>query len=163
VTTSDPRLDLKSQATAISNAIGSLHREHCGRGADRIRTLIHPELVMTTLEDCFTTVERKMIAEGAFSQVRETRTMFQDWMRPHFVDSVEAATGRKVKALEELDSHFWIGRNSGVWKRPRSTDETRGRGLALIRALMSEVEVHVRNRRTVLRMRKDLSPAPAEL
>jgi uncharacterized protein YbcI len=99
VTTSDPRLDLKSQATAISNAIGSLHREHYGRGADRIRTLIHPELVMTTLEDCFTTVERKMIAEGAFSQVRETRTMFQDWMRPHFVDSVEAATGRKVKAF----------------------------------------------------------------
>ena len=24
-----------------------------------------------------------MIAEGAFVQVRETRTMFQDWMRPH--------------------------------------------------------------------------------
>jgi uncharacterized protein YbcI len=99
VTTSEARLDLKNQATAISNAIGSLHREHYGRGANRIRTLIHPELVVTTLEDCFTTVERRMIAEGAFSKVRETRTMFQDWMRPHFVDSVEAATGQKVRAF----------------------------------------------------------------
>jgi uncharacterized protein YbcI len=99
VTTSEARLDLKSQATSISNAIGSLHREHYGRGADRIRTLIHPEVVVTTLEDCFTTVERKMIAEGAFTQVRQTRTMFQDWMRPFFVDAVEAATGRKVRAF----------------------------------------------------------------
>jgi uncharacterized protein YbcI len=99
VTTSEARPDLKTQATAISNAIGSLHREHYGRGADRIRTVIHPELVVTTLEDCFTTVERRMIAEGAFPKVRETRTMFQDWMRPSFIDAVETATGRKVKAF----------------------------------------------------------------
>jgi uncharacterized protein YbcI len=96
---SEARTDLKGQATAISNVIGSLHREHYGRGADRIRTVIHPELVMTTLEDCFTTVERKMVAEGAFLQVRETRTMFQDWMRPRFVEGVESATGRKVRAF----------------------------------------------------------------
>jgi uncharacterized protein YbcI len=99
VTPSEARPDLKTQATAISNAIGSLHREHYGRGADRIRTLIHPELVVTTLEDCFTTVERKMIAEGAFTQVRETRTMFQDWMRPFFIEAVGTATGRKVRAF----------------------------------------------------------------
>ena len=98
MTTPEARLEVKNQSAAISNAIGSLHRQHYGRGADRIRTVIHPELVVTTLEDCFTTVERKMIAEGAFSQVRETRTMFQDWMRPSFIDAVETATGRKVKA-----------------------------------------------------------------
>jgi len=97
--------DLKSQATTISNGIGSLHREHYGRGADRIRTLIHPELVTTTLEDCYTTVERRMIAEGAFVQVRETRTMFQDWMGPNFIEIVEAATGRKVKAFFSQVSH----------------------------------------------------------
>jgi uncharacterized protein YbcI len=67
--------DAKSKATAISNGIGALHREHYGRGADRIRTVLHGNLVVTTLEDCFTPVEKKMIAEGAFTQVRETRTM----------------------------------------------------------------------------------------
>jgi uncharacterized protein YbcI len=91
--------DLKGQSTAISNGIASLHREHYGRGADRTRTLIHQDVVMTRLEDCFTTVEKKMIAEGAFGQVRETRTMFQDWMRPAFSEIVENATGRKVRAF----------------------------------------------------------------
>jgi uncharacterized protein YbcI len=91
--------DLKSQSTAISDGIAALHREHYGRGADRTRTLIHQDVVMTRLEDCFTTVEKKMIAEGAFGQVRETRTMFQDWMRPRFTEIVENATGGKVTAF----------------------------------------------------------------
>jgi uncharacterized protein YbcI len=99
VASSSSGTDLRSQATAISNGIGSLHREHYGRGADRIRTAIHPELVATVLEDCFTPVEKMMIAEGAFSNVRETRTMFQDWMGPTFIQIVEEATGRKVRAF----------------------------------------------------------------
>lgn len=105
MTESTAGTDLKRQATAISNGIGSLHREHYGRGADRIRTIIHPELVATTLEDCFTPVERRMIAEGAFAQVRKTRTMFQDWMGPHFIEVVESATGRHVKAFFSQVGH----------------------------------------------------------
>jgi uncharacterized protein YbcI len=97
--------DLKSQSIAISNGIGALHREHYGRGADRIRTLIHQDVVLTRLEDCFTTVEKLMIEEGAFAQVRETRTMFQDWMRPSFTEIVEAATGRKVVAFFSQVAH----------------------------------------------------------
>jgi uncharacterized protein YbcI len=97
--------DFKSQSTAISNGIGAMHREHYGRGADRIRTLIHQDMVMTTLEDCFTTVEHRMVAEGAFLAVRETRTMFQDWMRPRFTEIVEEATGRRVRAFFSQVTH----------------------------------------------------------
>jgi uncharacterized protein YbcI len=97
--------DLKTQSTAISNGIGAVHREHYGRGADRIRTLIHKDAVLTTLEDCFTTVEKRMIAEGAFIQVRQTRTLFQDWMRPNFTEIVENATGRKVAAFFSQVAH----------------------------------------------------------
>jgi uncharacterized protein YbcI len=97
--------DPKSQSTAISDGIGAVHREHYGRGSERIRTLVHRNLVMTTLEDCFTTVERKMIAEGAFPTVRETRTMFQDWMEPRFKDIVEQATGRDVRAFFSQVTH----------------------------------------------------------
>jgi uncharacterized protein YbcI len=60
---------------------------------------------MTTLEDCFTVVEKKMIDEGAFKQVRETRIMFQDWMRPRFTEVVEDATGRKVRAFFSQVAH----------------------------------------------------------
>ena len=102
---SSSQTDLKGQSTAISNGIGSLHREHYGRGADRIRTVIHRDAVATTLEDCFTTVEHKMVAEGALLKVRETRTMFQDWMGPSFIEIVEAATGRKVRAFFSQVSH----------------------------------------------------------
>jgi uncharacterized protein YbcI len=97
--------DLKSQAIAISNGIGSLHREHYGRGADRIRTTIQPDFAITVLEDCFTTVEKKMVSEGAFDQVRETRIMFQDWMRPTFIEIVEKAAGRTVRAFFSQVSH----------------------------------------------------------
>ena len=97
--------DLKSQATAISDGIAAMHREHYGRGADRTRTLIHQDVVMTRLEGCFTTVEKRMIAEGAFPQVRETRTMFQDWMRPRFTEIVEDATGRRVAAFFSQVTH----------------------------------------------------------
>lgn len=97
--------DLKRQSTTISDAIGALHREHYGRGADRIRTRIHDDTVATTLEDCFTTVERKMVAEGAFAQVRETRTLFQDWMGATFVEVVEQTTGRAVRAFFSQVTH----------------------------------------------------------
>jgi uncharacterized protein YbcI len=94
-----------SQARAISNGIGAVHREHYGRGPDRVKTVIHAELVATSLEDCFTTVEKRMIAEGEFLRVRETRTMFQDWMGPRFIEIVEDATGRKVRAFFSQVAH----------------------------------------------------------
>ena len=105
MTTQKARTERKQQATTISNGIGSMHREHYGRGADRIRTVIHPGLVATTLEDCYTTVERRMIAEGAFVQVRATRTIFQDWMGPRFIEIVETTTGQKVKAFFSQVAH----------------------------------------------------------
>jgi uncharacterized protein YbcI len=96
---STPQLDRQAAARAISSGIGAMHRQHYGRGADRIRTSVDGGLVVTTLEDCYTTVEKRMIAEGEFARVRETRTMFQDWMGPAFIEIVEKATGQKVKAF----------------------------------------------------------------
>lgn len=80
-----PSEDLRRQGRAISDGIAAMHREHYGRGADRVTTQVSDGLVLTVLEDCFTTVETRMIAEGEFPQVRATRTLFQDWMRPKFV------------------------------------------------------------------------------
>ena len=62
-------------------------------------TRIHSDHALTSLEDCYTAVERRMIDEGQFLRVRETRTMFQDWMAPQFIAIVEEATGRTVRAF----------------------------------------------------------------
>lgn len=45
--------------------------------------------------------------------------------------------------------------NEGDWRQP-SKNDGRGRGLALMAALMSELEIHAESRRTTVRMRKDL-------
>ena len=90
------KADGRLPATAISNGISALHREHYGRGANRSRTHINNDFVVTVMEDPFTKVEKTMIAQGAFEIVRETRTRFQDWMGPSFIKIVEEATGRKV-------------------------------------------------------------------
>jgi uncharacterized protein YbcI len=94
-----PPTDKNDAPLTISNGIAAMHREHYGRGADRVRTTIHKDTVLTRLEDCYTTVERKMIAEGEFVRVRETRMMFQDWMGATFIQIVESATGRPVRAF----------------------------------------------------------------
>jgi anti-sigma regulatory factor (Ser/Thr protein kinase) len=77
------------------------------------------------------------------------------------IEHAELGSEVTVKGVHDEGSVLVIVTNSGVWKRPRSTDELRGRGLALMQALMSEVEIKARHHRTVLRMRKDLASAPA--
>jgi uncharacterized protein YbcI len=91
--------DMKAQATLISNEIASLHCEHYGRGAGRVRTVIHRDYVATVLEEPYTPAERLAIANGEFRQVREMRTLFQDWMRVAFTKAVEEATGRPVRTF----------------------------------------------------------------
>jgi uncharacterized protein YbcI len=89
----------QKQSTAISNGIAALHREHYGRGAERVRTVVHADYVVTLMEDPFTPAERLTISKGEFRQVREMRTMFQDWMRVSFSKVVEDATGRPVSGF----------------------------------------------------------------
>lgn len=89
-------MPLQKQSTAISNGIARLHREHYGRGAGSVRTVVHADYVVTLMDDPFTPAEKLTIGKGEFRQVRETRTMFQDWMRVPFSELVEEATGRSV-------------------------------------------------------------------
>lgn len=87
------------QSAAISNAITRLHREHYGRGATSTRTIMQRNFVVCFLEDIYTPVERTLIESDRRDAVRETRNIFQDAMSTKFIESVEAATGRKVIAF----------------------------------------------------------------
>jgi uncharacterized protein YbcI len=91
--------DRGSQAASISNAISRLHREHYGRGATTARTIIQRDYVVCFLDDIYTPVERTLIEDGRSDDVRNTRQLFQQAMRPNFVEAVEAATGRKATAF----------------------------------------------------------------
>jgi uncharacterized protein YbcI len=88
--------DRGRQLTAISNGITRLHREHYGRGATTVRTIMQRNFVVCMLEDIYTPLERTLIEAGRTDSVRETRAIFQDTMRPYFMQVVEEALGRKV-------------------------------------------------------------------
>jgi uncharacterized protein YbcI len=91
--------DQGRQATAVGNAISRLHREHYGRGATTVRTVINREHVVAFLSDIYTPVERTLIEAGSGETVKETRQAFQMAMRAMFSEAVEEIMGRKVVAF----------------------------------------------------------------
>jgi uncharacterized protein YbcI len=91
--------DRGRQAASISNAITRMHRDHYGRGATTVRTILQRNYVVCFLEDIYTPVERTLIEAGRLEAVRETRNIFQDAMSLRFREAVEDATGRTVIAF----------------------------------------------------------------
>jgi len=73
-----------------------LHREHYGRGATSVRTVIQRDYVISFLNDIYTPVERTLIEAGSQQTVKETRQAFQMAMRGMFTEAVEEIMGRKV-------------------------------------------------------------------
>jgi uncharacterized protein YbcI len=87
------------RATAISNAMTKLHREHHGRGPDSVRTILGEDDVICFLEDIYTPSERTLVEAGELQAVCEARHAFQRAMESRFVDAIEGATGRTVRAF----------------------------------------------------------------
>ncbi|MGA9762917.1 MAG: Na-translocating system protein MpsC family protein [Gaiellaceae bacterium] len=86
-------------ASAISKAMTQMHREHYGRGATSVRTVISHDHVVSFLEDILTPMERTLVDAGEVEPVREARLAFQRAMRVRFIETIENATGRKVRAF----------------------------------------------------------------
>jgi uncharacterized protein YbcI len=92
-------ISVGSASTAISNGLSKLHREYFGRGPDAIRTMIGHDHVITFLENLYTPSERTLLDAGETETVVQSRLAFQRAMKAKFIDCVEQATGRKVRAF----------------------------------------------------------------
>ena len=57
------------------------------------------DFVLVVLEDVFTTAERTLVAAGRADEVKQARDAFNEIMRDQFVDAIESATGRRVRAF----------------------------------------------------------------
>jgi len=95
----EPLAGRASPGTLISNGMSRLHRDYYGRGPDSVRTIVGQDYVISFLEELYTPVERTLIDAGEVEAVRETRLAFQRAMRDRFVECVEDATGRTVRAF----------------------------------------------------------------
>ena len=75
-----------------------------------------------------------------------------------------ARTGSEltVRAVRDENKVIIVVTNSGEWKPSRSLEEMRGRGLILMKQVMTDLEIQVRSQNTVVRMRRDLSVSAAD-
>jgi len=75
-----------------------LHMRFYGRGPTKAKTHLADDIVVCVLWNGFTTVEETLIAQGESDAVRTFRRTFQSAMESQFIEVVEEATGREVKA-----------------------------------------------------------------
>ncbi len=83
----------------ISNGMARIHRDAYGRGADKVRTIVQGDFVVSFLDGIYTPAERTLIDAGEREVVSLTRLAFQRAMQAEFTGLVEEATGRKVAAF----------------------------------------------------------------
>jgi len=84
----------------VSNAMTRIYKDVYGRGPTKVRThFAGPDLLVTSLEDSMTRIERAMADAGEYERLRELRIHFQYLRRDDFIGSVERITGRKVRAF----------------------------------------------------------------
>jgi uncharacterized protein YbcI len=84
----------------LSNAMVQLYKELFGRGPTKARTsYAGPDLLVTTLENSLTRIERTMAEAGEYERLRDLRMHFQYLGEDNFVGIVERITGRKVRAF----------------------------------------------------------------
>jgi uncharacterized protein YbcI len=84
----------------VSNEMVRLYKEQFGRGPTRVRSdWAGHDALLCTLQDTMTPAERNLATMDEHHRLRDTRMFFQYAMVEQFVESVEALTGRKVRAF----------------------------------------------------------------
>jgi uncharacterized protein YbcI len=84
----------------VSNAMVALHKEQFGRGPTRAQThFAGADAILCVLDDALLPAERTMVDMGEQHRVRESRMFLQVATADVFIATVEAITGRKVRAF----------------------------------------------------------------
>jgi uncharacterized protein YbcI len=84
----------------LSNAMVRIYKDVYGRGPTKVRThFAGPDLIVSSLENSLTQVERTMAAAGEYERLRDLRIHFQYLRADDFIGSVEEITGRKVRGF----------------------------------------------------------------
>jgi uncharacterized protein YbcI len=95
----EPATDRATIAADISREIVRLHARLFGRGPTRAKTFVYDDFALCILEDVLTRAEKTLAAAGNIEQVHATRTAFHGAVRDDFIQIVENATGRTVRAF----------------------------------------------------------------
>jgi uncharacterized protein YbcI len=89
-----------SSLAEISREMVRIYKVQFGRGPTKARTAFAgPDLVVCTLEDSLTPVERRMAEIGDHERLRDLRLYFQHVTEGQFCEVIERALGRTVRAF----------------------------------------------------------------
>jgi uncharacterized protein YbcI len=89
-----------SNLAEISREMVRIYKVQFGRGPTKARTAFAgPDLVVCTLEDSLTPVERRMAEIGDHERLRDLRLYFQHVTEGQFCEVIERALGRRVRAF----------------------------------------------------------------
>jgi uncharacterized protein YbcI len=83
----------------ITNRIVGLIRQHYGRGPIKAKTHVLDNLIVCTLSDGLTAIERTMVEGGEADWVVGLRREFQHLMETRYRELIEQLTGRRVLAF----------------------------------------------------------------
>lgn len=83
---------------AISNRIVRLLSQHTGRGPTKAKTTVSADVVVVTLADCLTTVEKRLAGSGATELVTQARSVLHRGIGADAIAVVEELTSRQVTA-----------------------------------------------------------------
>jgi uncharacterized protein YbcI len=84
----------------VSNAMVALHKEQFGRGPTKAQShFAGADAIICVLDDALLPAERTMVEMGEQQRVRESRMFLQVATAGQFIATVEAITGRKVRAF----------------------------------------------------------------
>jgi uncharacterized protein YbcI len=89
-----------STLSEISREMVRIYKTQFGRGPTKARTAFAgPDLIVCTLEDTLTPVERKMAEAGDHERLRDLRLYFQHVTEGQFTEVIERSLGRRVRAF----------------------------------------------------------------
>jgi uncharacterized protein YbcI len=88
-------------ATAISDAIKTLHRSYYGKEPREVRTYLNDRFICCVLSEPFTSFEKDLFGGGTGlnAGVCEVWQSFQESMSEKFKQTVASLTGREVTAF----------------------------------------------------------------
>ena len=90
---------LQADLASVSTAMVALHKEQFGRGPTKARSYLSGNTLVCVLEDALLPAERKLVALGEASRVRESRGAFQAATETEFIAAAERILCRKVRAF----------------------------------------------------------------
>jgi uncharacterized protein YbcI len=121
----DPVATQSVEAT-ISNDMVRLYKDLFGRGPTHARThFAGRDTIVCTLEKSLTPAERTLVDMGEHERLRESRMFYQYSNSRHFLEIVERATGRAVRAfISGIDPAADVSAEVFVLEPPDEDGET---------------------------------------